>query len=107
MSILNLKKFIKEEIIRLSEESQSPSLNKILNYGDYKSDPEKSIVNLKALRSAGVPSLGKGYTYHVVYGKLVAEKDAKDVFYWSNGDWQPIDEKQRHHPVSVHNPSSQ
>jgi hypothetical protein len=99
-----LRRIIREELTLLREGKgvNVAALEKILMRFD--SMPDKNIPP-NVIKSVGI-DVKSEYTYHAVYGQLVAQLDGDDVEYWSNehNSWKRIDYEDRQHPVSIHSP---
>lgn len=100
-----LRRIIREELTLLREGRgyNLAALEKII--ARFNSRPEDEIPKV-ALKSTGI-TINPGYTYHAVYGQLVAQIDGDDIEYWSNEDnaWKRIDHEDRQHPVKIHSPN--
>jgi len=100
-----LRRIIREELTLLREGKgiSVAALEKII--ARYNNKPEDAIPHA-ALKSIGV-DIKPEYTYHAVYGQLVAQLDGDDIEYWSNefSSWKRIDYENRQHPVKIHSPA--
>jgi hypothetical protein len=98
-----LRKIIREELQILREEKGSASIRNIIAAHD--DDPMKEVPPAK-LKSADIP-VKPGDDYHVVYGRVVAQRNDKDLAYWAaeEDQWEVIDDEERHHPTKIHKPS--
>jgi hypothetical protein len=107
LSISKLQQILREELESARNESprkkiDQQMLSKLIRI--YDNDPFKT-VPVEDLRAAGVP-VNSNYTYHVVYGDLVARDEEGDAEYFTRQQtWERTTEKTKHHPTSVHKPS--